>query len=141
MANSRSLKADPWWSQFPLQTVRLFLQHTSLQFGVLLWHPLVSHAPIQFFHQNSVVGFFPQIIEYTVYVLLSFSVSFLQLSCKSCSNTLLYSGKTLLRSTTGLGKSDLNGEVTLLQGVIYTVAYNLGLRQGDCNVEVFLLVG
>ena len=41
---------------------------------------------------------------------------------------------------TGLGKSDLNGEVTLLQGVICTVEYNLGLSQGDCNWEVFLLV-
>ena len=40
---------------------------------------------------------------------------------------MMYSG------TTGLGKSDLNGEVTLLQGVICTVEYNLGLSQGDCN--------
>ena len=37
-------------------------------------------------------------------------------------------------------KSELNGEVTLLQGVICTVEYNLGLSQGDCNWEVFLLV-
>ena len=51
-----------------------------------------------------------------------------------------YSGTSLLRSHTGLGKSDLNGEVTLLQGVICTVEYNLGLSQGDCNGEVFLLV-
>ena len=51
-----------------------------------------------------------------------------------------YSGTSLLRSPTGLGKSDLNGEVTLLQGVICTVEYNLGLSQGDCNGEVFLLV-
>ena len=49
-------------------------------------------------------------------------------------------GTSLLRSPTGLGKSDLNGEVTLLQGVICTVEYNLGLSQGDCNWEVFLLV-
>ena len=49
-------------------------------------------------------------------------------------------GTSLLRSPTGLGKSDLNGEVTLLQGVICTVEYNLGLIQGDCNGEVFLLV-
>ena len=52
----------------------------------------------------------------------------------------LYSGTSLLRSPTGLGKSDLNGEVTLLQGVSCTVEYNLGLSQGDCNWEVFLLV-
>ena len=44
------------------------------------------------------------------------------------------------RAIQGLGKSDLNGEVTLLQGVICTVKYNLGLSQGDCNGEVFLLV-
>ena len=54
---------------------------------------------------------------------------------------MLYSGTSLLRSPTGLGKSDLNGEVTLLQGVIRTVEYKkLGLSQGDCNGEVFLLV-
>ena len=47
---------------------------------------------------------------------------------------------SLLRSPTGLSKSDPNGEVTLLQGVICTVEYNLGLSQGDCNGEVFLLV-
>ena len=52
----------------------------------------------------------------------------------------IYSGTSLLRSHTGLGKSDLNGEVTLLQGVICTVEYNVGLSQGDCNGEVFLLV-
>ena len=51
-----------------------------------------------------------------------------------------YSGTSLLRSPTGLGKSDLNGEVTLLQGVICTMEYKLGLSQGDCNWEVFLLV-
>ena len=51
----------------------------------------------------------------------------------------VYSGTSLLRSPTGLGKSDLNGEVTLLQGVICTVEYNLGLSQGDCNWEVFVL--
>ena len=51
-----------------------------------------------------------------------------------------YSGTSLLRSHTGLGKSDLNGEVTLLQGVICTVEYNLGLSPGDCNWEVFLLL-
>ena len=41
-----------------------------------------------------------------------------------------YSGTSLLRSPTGLGKSYLNGEVTLLQGVICTVEYNLGLSHG-----------
>ena len=40
----------------------------------------------------------------------------------------------------GLGKSDLNGEVTLFQGVICTVEYNLGLSHDDYNGEVFLLV-
>ena len=53
---------------------------------------------------------------------------------------MTYSGTSLLRSPTGLGKSDLNGEVTLLQGVICTVEYNLGLSHGDCNGEVFLQV-
>ena len=52
----------------------------------------------------------------------------------------MYNGTSLLRSPTVLGKSDLNGEVTLLQGVICTVEYNLGLSHGDCNGEVFLLV-
>ena len=51
-----------------------------------------------------------------------------------------YSGTSLLRSPTGLSKIDLNGKVTLLQGVICTVEYNLGRSQGDCNLEVFLLV-
>ena len=51
-----------------------------------------------------------------------------------------YSGTSLLRSPTGLGKSDLNGEVTLLQGAICTVEIKFGLNQGDCNLEVFLLV-
>ena len=53
---------------------------------------------------------------------------------------LLYSGTSLLRSPTGLVKSDFNGEVTLLQGLICTVEYNLGLSHGDCNGEIFLLV-
>ena len=51
-----------------------------------------------------------------------------------------YIGNSLLRSPTGLGKSDVNVGVTLLQGVICTVEYNLGLSQSDCNGEVFLLV-
>ena len=37
-------------------------------------------------------------------------------------------------SPTGLGKSDPNGEVTLLQGVICTVEYKLGLGQGRVTV-------
>ena len=52
----------------------------------------------------------------------------------------MYSGTSLLRSPTGLGKSDLNGEVTLLQGVICTVEYYLGLSKADCNWEVSLQV-
>ena len=52
----------------------------------------------------------------------------------------VYSGTSLLRSPTGLDKSDLNGEVAKLQGVLCTVEYNLGLSQGDCNGEVFVLL-
>ena len=51
-----------------------------------------------------------------------------------------YSGTSLLRSPTDLVKSNLNGEVTLLQGIICTVEYNLGLSQGDGKWAVFLLV-
>ena len=51
-----------------------------------------------------------------------------------------YSGTSLFRSPTGLGKSDLNGEVTIVQGGICTVEYNFGLSQGDCTGEVFLLL-
>ena len=51
-----------------------------------------------------------------------------------------YSGTSLLRSPTGLGKSDLNAEVAILQEDICTVECNLGLSQGDGNWEVFLLV-
>ena len=51
-----------------------------------------------------------------------------------------YNGTSLLRSPTGMGKGDLNGEVTLLQGVICTVGYHLGLSHGDCNGVVFLPV-
>ena len=43
---------------------------------------------------------------------------------------------TKLRSPTVLGKSALNGEVTLLQGVLCTVEYNLGLSQGGGNGSV-----
>ena len=46
--------------------------------------------------------------------------------------------------TTGLGKSDLNGEVTVLQGgkrrILCTVEHNLGLSKGDRNGEVTLVV-
>ena len=44
----------------------------------------------------------------------------------------------------GLGKSDLNEEVTVLQGgltsILCTVEYNLGLSKGDRNGKVTLLV-
>ena len=52
----------------------------------------------------------------------------------------MYSGTSLIRSPTGLGKSDINGEVTLLQGAKLHMAYNLWLSQGDHNGEVTLLV-
>ena len=53
-------------------------------------------------------------------------------------NICKYSGTSLLRSPTGLDKNDLNGEVTVLQRVHYTVEYNLGLSEGDRNGEVTL---
>ena len=58
------------------------------------------------------------------------------------SKRVLYSGTSLIWSLAGLGKSDLNGEVTLLQGLTCTVEYNLGLIKGDANAngEVTLLV-
>ena len=60
--------------------------------------------------------------------------------CANC----LYSGTSLIRSHTGLGKSDLNGEVTILEGAILPilrlVKYNLGLSKGDRNSEMTLLV-
>ena len=52
----------------------------------------------------------------------------------------MYSGTSLIRSRMGLGKSDLNGEVTVLQGQHCTVEYNLGLIKSDPNGEVTLLV-
>ena len=52
----------------------------------------------------------------------------------------MYGGTSLLRSPTGLDKSDPNGEVTVFQGVHCTVEYNLGLSKGDRNGEVTLLV-
>ena len=57
-----------------------------------------------------------------------------------CVICMKYSGTSLLMSPTGLGKSDINGEVTLIKGVICTVEYNLGLSHDDCNWEVVLLV-
>ena len=67
MANRKGLKADPWWS--PTSTAKgslvpaghlttvshcWYMSFTSL---ILLWRPLVSHAPIQLFPRNYVVGF------------------------------------------------------------------------------------
>ena len=49
----------------------------------------------------------------------------------------MYSGNSLLRSPLGgLGKSDLNGEVTVLEGVLCTVEYNLGLSQVYIDTSV-----
>ena len=51
-------------------------------------------------------------------------------------------GTSLTRSTTGLGNTDLNGEVTVLQGsnVLFfcTMEYDLGLSDGDRNDEMTL---
>ena len=45
-----------------------------------------------------------------------------------------YSGTSLIRSPMGLGKSDLNWEVTVLQGANLHWEYNLGLSKDDhCN--------
>ena len=76
--------------------------------------------------------------SYAIYSSLIWLLGFVHQS--SAADGEYYSGTSLLRSPTGLGKSDLNAEVTLLQGVICTVEYNLGLSHGDCNGEVFLLV-
>ena len=45
-----------------------------------------------------------------------------------------------MRSHMGLGKIDINGGVTVLQGLNCTVEFNTGLSKGDPNVEVTLLV-
>ena len=49
-----------------------------------------------------------------------------------------------MRSPTGLGKSDLNGEVTIFAmgqpPMMCTVEHNLGLNKGDRNGEVTLPV-
>ena len=50
------------------------------------------------------------------------------------SENLTYSG-----TSTGQGKSDLNGEVTVTQGlrpILYTMETNLGLCNGDLSSEV-----
>ena len=54
--------------------------------------------------------------------------------------TFIIQWNLTIKVTHMTGQNDLNGEVTLLQGVICTVEYNLGLSQSDCNGEVFLLV-
>ena len=46
----------------------------------------------------------------------------------------------LIWSTTGLNKRDLNGEVTILQGLTCTVESNLRLGKGDHSGEVTLLL-
>ena len=51
-----------------------------------------------------------------------------------------YSETSLIRSPTGLDKSDLIGEMTYYRGLTCTVEYNLGLSQGDRSGEVTLLV-
>ena len=46
----------------------------------------------------------------------------------------MYNGTSLIRSPTGLGKSDLNGEVAVNQGAIHS--YCLGPSKGEYNGEV-----
>ena len=48
-----------------------------------------------------------------------------------------YVHASTVEPNTRLGKTDLDGEVTLSKGVICTVEYNLGLSQGDCKGQVF----
>ena len=43
---------------------------------------------------------------------------------------ILYSGTSLLRSPTGLGKNDLNGDVTLLQGGYLHCGIQFGTARG-----------
>ena len=54
--------------------------------------------------------------------------------------SIWYSGTSLLRPPTGLGKGDLSGEITVLHGpnLLYfcTVEYNLGQCEGNRNGEV-----
>ena len=42
----------------------------------------------------------------------------------------MYSGTSLIRSSAGLGKSDLNGEVTVLQGAKLHYGIHYGTEQG-----------
>ena len=62
----------------------------------------------------------------------------------SFSLLLLYSGTSLLRSPTGLGKSDLNTEVAIITGasiiLVSTTGNYLCLRTGDLNTEAILLL-
>ena len=43
---------------------------------------------------------------------------------------VVYSGTSLIRSPTGLGKSDLNGEVTVLQGAKLHCGIEFGTANG-----------
>ena len=71
---------------------------------------------------------------HTTFLILTFLLFAGQMDChRRC----VYSGSSLLRSPTVLAKSDPNGEVTLLQGVICTLEYNLGQSHGDCNEDFF----
>ena len=70
--------------------------------------------------------------NFLIYYFTSTIIVLIHIACKS--------GTSLLRSPTGLDESDLNGEVTVLQGVLCTVEYNLGMSKGDRNEEVTLLV-
>ena len=44
--------------------------------------------------------------------------------------SVMYSGTSLIRSLMGLGKSDLNGEVTVLQGAQLHCGIQYGTAQG-----------
>ncbi len=59
----------------------------------------------------------------------------LRLQRERPAQTAMYSGTSLIRSPMGLPKSDINGEVTVLQGLNCTVEYNFGLIMGDPNGE------
>ena len=65
------------------------------------------------------------------YVIALYKLKYYYYYCK-------YSGTSLMQSPTGLGKSDPNGEVTVLQGTnfLLCVEYYLGLSKGDRNGEV-----
>ena len=60
---------------------------------------------------------------------------FVFILCLQCNWTLridhcIYSGTSLMRSPTGLDKSDLNGEVTILQGAKLHCGIQYGTEQG-----------